>query len=267
MLVLAQSSCFGSHCVNLWQMLAKSVTVESPRLVDSAGKADLSYPLESAGLFLNSWCLRCSLDQLIRISRGGTQPSGVLKSLQSWEQLHRRVRANTQQSQLWFSFWDDTNTLVDTAKPESVLVITAIGAATGIWGRGVGVRDIKCLLHLVEQSFTMINDKSPRYMQVCVCGEFERHWVHISFVWREITGSVLAWDTANAEARCGGTPRKINNLLAYTSPYWFVSSENTGSACVFKANGKIFLLFSPRIFLNIKANHGWGLVLRSWVGV
>ena len=96
MLVLAQSSCFGSHCVNLWQMLAKSVTVESPRLLDSAGKADLSYPLESAGLFLNSWCLRCSLDQLIRISRGGTQPSGVLKSPHGWEQLHRRVRANTQ---------------------------------------------------------------------------------------------------------------------------------------------------------------------------
>ena len=58
---------------------------------------------------------------------------------------------------------------MDTAKPESVLVITATGAATGIWGGDVGVRDIKCLLHLVEQSFTMINDKSPRYMQVCVC--------------------------------------------------------------------------------------------------
>ena len=37
------------------------------------------------------------------------------------------------------------------------------------FGAGVWVRDIKYLLHFVEQFFTMINDKSPRYMQVCVC--------------------------------------------------------------------------------------------------
>lgn len=150
-------------------MLAKSVTVASPRLVDSAGKADLSYPLESAGLFLNSWCLRCSLDQLIRISRGGTQPSGVSKSLHGWEQLHRRVRANTQHSHLWFSFWDETNTLGDTAKPKGVFWLLQQLGLPLAFGVGVWVRDIKYLLHFVERFFTMINDKSPRYMQVCVC--------------------------------------------------------------------------------------------------